>query len=110
MRLFILSHIKSLIDPLKDDFNNKINKKDVIRCSLIATAIWITSIIVAVAIYKASSAITTYNEQWIQAIQTKCKGSFNLNTILLNNAFIKAGMASAIFGAYFGVIIDSSFL
>jgi len=42
----------------------------------------------------------------------KCGGesSIQQNSIFLNNAFIKSGMTSGIFGAYFGIIIDSIYL
>jgi len=55
-----------------------------------------------------------YDPMWIERILEKCeppgKTYISPNKMFEDSALIKTGLVSAIFGAYFGLLIDSCFL
>lgn len=54
-----------------------------------------------------------YPEEWLNKMISECnrgKPELQSHEILADAAFVKTGLVSAIFGAYFGTIIDSIYL
>lgn len=75
--------------------------------------IWILLIVISALIYFFTSHNFDYPENWINAIIKCYKGDQTKlapNKMFSNIAFIDTGGASAIFGAYFGIMIDAMYL
>ena len=72
--------------------------------------IWASIVCLSVAIYMTVRTYFEYPKEWIDAILLKCghgHTTIDEKTIFTDSAFIKTGLVSAIFGAYFGVLYDS---
>ena len=78
-----------------------------------ALTIWIAIIVVSGTIYYLTSHYFTYPEIWIERI-IECNGNseegLSPNVMFTNVAFISTGGVSSIFGAYFGIMLDSMYL
>lgn len=80
---------------------------------IIALAAWIILIIVSALIFYFTQHNFAYPEEWILALIRCYHGSEEKmlpNKMFSNIAFIDTGGASAIFGAYFGIMIDAMYL
>ena len=76
-----------------------------------ALSIWLALILLSVINFLVASKFYEYDDHWIMNIINKCGGEDNLypNDIMNNSSFIKTGLVSNIFGAYFGIVIDSMY-
>jgi hypothetical protein len=75
--------------------------------------VWIGLIVIAALIYYFASRNFDYPVNWIREIIKCYKGDESKlvpNKMFSNIAFIDTGGASAIFGAYFGIMIDTMYL
>jgi hypothetical protein len=74
--------------------------------------VWILIITISGVLYYITATTFTYPDAWIKKI-IACNGGeegLSPNGMFTNNAFISTGGASAIFGAYFGILLDSIYL
>jgi hypothetical protein len=69
-------------------------------------------IVFTVANYLSVTFFAEVPDAWLQMMFAKCGGEENVlpNESFHNTAFMKASMISGLFGAYFGIIIDSLYL
>ena len=73
---------------------------------------WIVIISISGVLFYVTATSFTYPDAWIKKI-IACNGGeegLSPNGMFTNNAFISTGGASAIFGAYFGIMLDSIYL
>jgi len=80
---------------------------------IFALVVWIGLIVISALIYFFTSHNFDYPVNWIRAIIKCYKGDESKlvpNKMFSNIAFIDTGGASAIFGAYFGIMIDTMYL
>jgi hypothetical protein len=80
---------------------------------IFALLFWIAVIAISSIIYYQTAYHFTYPDSWIMKI-IQCKGGvedgLSPNKMFTNSAFISTGGASSIFGAYFGILLDSLYL
>ena len=80
---------------------------------IVALGIWIIVIAVSSIIYYSASVNFVYPDEWIRRI-IKCNNGqeegLSTNKMFTNVAFISTGGASSLFGAYFGIMLDSMYL
>jgi hypothetical protein len=77
-----------------------------------ALSCWIVVIAVSGVLYYVTATGFTYPDHWIKKI-IQCNGGedgLSPNGMFTNNAFISTGGASSLFGAYFGILLDSLYL
>ncbi len=86
---------------------------DKFACFLKALCIWIAIAFISYANLSYTNHTFDYEDIWIERMIAKChpeQTNINSNKIFADAAFIKTGLVSAIFGAYFGLLLDSAFL
>lgn len=80
---------------------------------ILALVVWILLIVASALVYYFTSHNFDYPIKWINAIIACYNGvesKLAPNKMFSNIAFIDTGGASAIFGAYFGIMIDTMYL
>ena len=78
-----------------------------------AALIYGAIIVLSVINYNIVRNSFVYPQEWIDMIILKCghgKTTLDERTLFTDSAFIKTGLVSAIFGAYFGILYDSHYL
>ena len=84
------------------------------RCALVAGGLWLAICILSWVNVERTSEGFDYDPMWIERILQKCeppgKTYISPNKMFEDAAFIKTGLVSAVFGAYFGLLIDSCFM
>ncbi len=76
---------------------------------IVALSLWFLIILFSVVNFLLATKYFTYPDEWIISMIAKCGPEQKLhpNNLMINMAFIKSGLISSVFGAYFGILIDS---
>ena len=110
MRTRKISQEEYLLKGIKVEEGPEIDK---VACFMKAIALWTIIAFLSYANLCYTYATFEYEDIWIERILAKChpdQTDINSNKIFADSAFIKTGLVSAIFGAYFGLLLDSAFL
>eukprot|EP00347_Sterkiella_histriomuscorum_P005707 403355575 len=111
--------INTLQDSLlqRDDNLNRMSmyaqQHDYFGLGMRAIIIYFLIIIFSVVNYHIVRTYFQYPQEWLDVIIQKCghgKTTLDEKTIFTDSAFIKTGLVSAIFGAYFGILYDSHYM
>ena len=108
-------HLRQLLEsPNNREFalqSNASIRNSTLFYVMVALSTQFCLMIFSIVNFLIASSYFTYPDKWITEIINKCGGETEMNTnnIMNNEAFIKTGLVSNIFGAYYGIIIDSMY-
>ena len=99
------THISRILD-----YNHESKPNSLLIYVLFATVLYLAIVLFSILNFTWASMAFVAPQSWITALQTKCQAELIPNSIFVNSAFIKTGLVSSIFGAYFGIVIDSLYM
>lgn len=114
-RPFFQVHIRRMLETGGKEFalHHKVGlTKEALQQVIIALVVWIVMMTISGLLFYFASINFSYPEEWIRHI-IACNGGeegLSPNKMFSNSAFISTGAISSLFGAYFGIMLDSMYL